>query len=545
MRITKIAINNWRSIKDLEFCPSDVTAVIGPNNAGKTNILSALNFLLGERWPSSNSLRDTDFYGKDRNRELSISASFDDGPEGIGRIWFSSSDNRAWYSYVGKDKAYPLNGPRRELFPLVYLDAARSYDTTFSVSQWSLFGRIIRELDTHFRASQPRAVQEEAQSLLRAAQDLLRTDLYQDFEASIVKAFADQVRHTSHKVELDFRTFDPLNFYKTLHPVLIEHGVPKSPAEVGSGMRNLIVMALFRAYATILKGGAIIAIEEPEIYLHPHAQRSLASVFEELAGNGSQVLYSTHSSTFVNVAQPDRIVLVGRCEDDEEEVCTRVCTTTAADLLQARRTLHPTVAMTEASLRERYRLMCQPEHADAYFARVVVLVEGATEAAALPVFAAGLGVDIDALGISIVQVRGKTNLDLFWHLYRAHEIEAFVVFDNDLHKQDNDRAWNRVLTRMLGSPETDSPHPCTARNHAILDGDYERSMKRALDAAEPGLYDALRTQASAELGESKPLQARAMAGRLVEREMIPGFVADIVEAVRKLATGEVADDVWD
>ncbi|WP_262030174.1 ATP-binding protein [Microvirga sp. Mcv34] len=93
----------------------------------------------------------------------------------------------------------------------------------------------------------------------------MRTDLYQAFEASIVRAFADQVRLTSHRVQFDFRTFDPLNFYKTLQPILIEHAEAKSPAEVGSGMRNLIVMALFRAYASVLRRGAIIAVEEPEI----------------------------------------------------------------------------------------------------------------------------------------------------------------------------------------------------------------------------------------------------------------------------------------
>ena len=55
-------------------------------------------------------------------------------------------------------------------------------------------------------------------------------------------------------------------------------------------MRNLIVLALFRAYAKAFRGNAIFAIEEPEIFLHPHAQRSLATLFEELARAGNQVL---------------------------------------------------------------------------------------------------------------------------------------------------------------------------------------------------------------------------------------------------------------
>lgn len=71
-------------------------------------------------------------------------------------------------------------------------------------------------------------------------------------------------------------------------------------------------MALFRAYAQAFRGNAVIAIEEPEIYLHPHAQRSLATLFEDLAAKGSQIFYSTHSATFIDVARSDRVVLVER-----------------------------------------------------------------------------------------------------------------------------------------------------------------------------------------------------------------------------------------
>jgi putative ATP-dependent endonuclease of the OLD family len=34
-------------------------------------------------------------------------------------------------------------------------------------------------------------------------------------------------------------------------------------------------LALFHAFASAFKDGAILAIEEPELFLHPHAQRSL------------------------------------------------------------------------------------------------------------------------------------------------------------------------------------------------------------------------------------------------------------------------------
>src|SRR6185437_13657901 len=72
MRITRVVIRNWRSIKDLDFEPSPVTVLVGPNNAGKTNILSAINFLLGERYPMPANLDERDFYDGDRTRPIFI-----------------------------------------------------------------------------------------------------------------------------------------------------------------------------------------------------------------------------------------------------------------------------------------------------------------------------------------------------------------------------------------------------------------------------------------------------------------------------------------
>jgi len=52
MKINKVVIKNFRSIKSLEFNPSNICVLVGENNAGKTNVLTAINFLLGEIWPT-------------------------------------------------------------------------------------------------------------------------------------------------------------------------------------------------------------------------------------------------------------------------------------------------------------------------------------------------------------------------------------------------------------------------------------------------------------------------------------------------------------
>ena len=43
MKIQHIRIENFRSVKKLDFAPGAITALVGPNNAGKTNILAVVD----------------------------------------------------------------------------------------------------------------------------------------------------------------------------------------------------------------------------------------------------------------------------------------------------------------------------------------------------------------------------------------------------------------------------------------------------------------------------------------------------------------------
>lgn len=45
--IKQIQIKNFRSIKDLTIEPQNLCALIGSNSAGKTNVLKAIDMVLG------------------------------------------------------------------------------------------------------------------------------------------------------------------------------------------------------------------------------------------------------------------------------------------------------------------------------------------------------------------------------------------------------------------------------------------------------------------------------------------------------------------
>src|ERR1700751_3658223 len=135
MLIDRISICNYRSCKDVTIYPQDMMGLVGPNNAGKTNILSAPNFLLGERWPSRQGLSLSDFFDQDESRPLAIQVKFRSNEANIATMQFAADpangDFRARYTYFNNPTLYTLNNATREKGALVYLDAARSFDTHF------------------------------------------------------------------------------------------------------------------------------------------------------------------------------------------------------------------------------------------------------------------------------------------------------------------------------------------------------------------------------------------------------------------------------
>lgn len=400
MKIVYVRIENWRSIKSVEFSPADVTVLVGSNNAGKTNILSAINFILGDRWPMPANLQDSDYYAGDRTREIVISLHLDHPT--YSKIDFNTS--RAQYVLQAFDRSQNVvrgfNNAMREEIAFAYVDAARNFERQFSLSRWSLFGQALRSLHTSLKDDAPRLA--DLRDKLDAAHGLLKTDHYGRFEKALREAFADQLKTANYDVKFEFRSIDETNLYRGLYPTLVEGESPRSPLEVGSGVRNLLVLALFQAFAKTFRGDAVLGIEEPELYLHPHAQRSLMRQFDDLASAGNQIFISSHSPFFLDVTRSDRIILVDRKSDDEDEVCTQVRTSTPKALLELRKALHPEMNITLESLRAFLRNVQNPAMSEAFFAKLCILVEGPSESEALPIYARHLGFPLDERGVSII-----------------------------------------------------------------------------------------------------------------------------------------------
>jgi hypothetical protein len=157
--------------------------------------------------------------------------------------------------------------------------------------------------------------------------------------------------------------------------------------------------------------GLVLLIEEPELYLRPQAQRYLYRLLRGFAEAGNQVLYSTHSPSFLNVARLEELALVARHAGGGTSVT------------------HPHPISPD----DDFRVLSEfdAERSELFLARAALLVEGQTEKLAFPFVFDALGHDLDREGISIISCGGKSNIPLFARACRATGVPFIAVYDRD------------------------------------------------------------------------------------------------------------------
>ena len=155
----------------------------------------------------------------------------------------------------------------------------------------------------------------------------------------------------------------------------------------------------------------VLLIEEPELYLRPQGQRYLYRLLRRFADAGNQVIYSTHSPSFLNVARLEELALVQRHAG-------------AGTVVEQPLSITPD---------EDFRVLSEfdAERSELFLARAALLVEGQTEKLAFPFVFDALGHDHDREGISIVACGGKSNIPLFARICELTGVPFVAVFDRD------------------------------------------------------------------------------------------------------------------
>lgn len=206
---------------------------------------------------------------------------------------------------------------------------------------------------------------------------------------------------------------DADRLFQSLKLFLGEHGEEYEGAihELSLGGANLIFLTLklleFKYQAANQSVANFLLIEEPEAHVHTHVQRTL---FDRINYDDTQVIYSTHSTQISEVSNVRSMNILARdggyCE-----------------------AYQPSAGLPDPIVTKIERYL-DAIRSNLLFAKSVILVEGDAEEMLLPVlFRKVLGVGLDQLGISLINIRstGFTNVATLFHDDRIKKRCAIIT----------------------------------------------------------------------------------------------------------------------
>lgn len=465
MKIKTVNIKGFRSIKEpMQIQLEQVNALIGANNCGKSNILSAIYRVLGRDWVTKNSFFDNDVHNEDFDTDIIIDFEFDEpfqyeqfkgffveipkvrfvytrykvgvsaGERRLEKQCLQLNDKPV-FGFKSKPKKgeapqmFPLTTIPQELqesFPVIFIGTDRNLRNQLPGSRNSILGTLMKDINADFENPEnlievgkpgsgkmiPRL--ERFKQAIDEAIRTLKTDEFNALEKAIkenaLKQLGFNPETEGEKLDLYFNPLSSLEFYKSLEIFVNEHDYNVNATELGAGFQNAIVLAILKAFEDRKKQGALFLIEEPEMYLHPQMQRSLYKTIRQI-GETNQVIYITHSPHFVTIPEFNEIVLVSKNGNGTH--------------------IRKSTLEADEGLKNKFRKELDPERNEMFFAKKLLIVEGDTEKMAFPEFAKRMSIDFDSAGSTIIEVGGKRNLIDFIELALSFGIPVGVVYDTD------------------------------------------------------------------------------------------------------------------
>lgn len=537
MKLSKIKIKNFKSIKELEFNypESGILVLVGENNSGKSNIIRAIDLICGESWIGKEKLEDHDYYLRNKNLDIEINLFFDNGKS----VKFSPNESKwgiTYYQNWEQTLKVPFNSNGiKEDFPSTYLGADRTLDKHLSFYDWTLIGRIKKA----FHKNVNEKIKEQLNTKFSELVEIFDTvPGFSNFKSDFSVFYSSLLPKFKTQLEVDFQPFTPTNYFKTMHILGIDPESTDTPldiSELGEGARNLILIALLKSFAKNFKSSdgimnGILALEEPELFLHPQARRHLFSELRQIADSGMQVIISTHSDSFIDTEFFDEIGRVVKIEDEENEgkLHTKLITSSKSEMLNhCVSTGVPGNKVTIDSLTEYYKTTSNIKLNEGFFARYLILVEGETEELAIPELLESLDINCNPLGISIIGVNGKNQIPKYWRLYSKFEIPIIIIIDNDNSKDKI--SSNTNIAKCFGVKESDliddvdivkvvDSNTIPSSKIVILEQDFEVAFKKELSAqGYIGKYEEFESEAKQLI---KPIgnQQKAVIARYIVRK---------------------------
>ncbi|MBV6419600.1 MAG: hypothetical protein DAHOPDDO_00823 [Ignavibacteriaceae bacterium] len=515
MKIRKVVIHNWRSIKFVEIDFQNLMIFIGQNNHGKSNILSALLFFFGQI-----NVDDLDYHREEN--ELYVEVLFEglnDNEQNTFSKYVTSENTIRVRKVVSKESSFAYNGfieqpdidwlkeenianytnrdaartlPLYNLLPVsgrikqedfriaqieyiktnrdkinftysleptpflgaknvakgifgevFYIPSVKDVKEELSTRGNSVFGQLysrvisrMSEQNTEFIDAKNKMI--NLVGILNKTTDDGKLNKQRPTELSALESLIDEeLIGWNTKVDVEITPPDVDDIFKVGAEIWIADGIRTDIERKGHGLQRAFIFALLKAWSTVIreenekneaeqleeskKSGRAASktnyfiFEEPELYLHPQAQRELFSSIVDLTKSENQVILCTHSSSFIDLNYHKSICIVKK--DSIEK---------GSYILQCTEDI-----FTQEEEKKQFDMTywINPDRGELFFAKKVILIEGQTERTVIPLLAQMLGTF--RYDYTLLDCGGKDGIPTYIKLLNKFSLKHTVVYDTD------------------------------------------------------------------------------------------------------------------
>lgn len=448
MYITRIFIKNFKSIKEIDIYPNKwLNVFIWENSVGKSNIFKALDWVLWKTYPTFNQIPREDHFMWDYENKIQIIIEFDD------RMTFCLNENEERYKFkMTQWNNSFFNDETRKKYCCAYLDTKREIADYMPSNRWSLLWRILQEINTKFSEESVTInwecklkkevlkdrLWEIKNELLFSVKDNNGENVMESLLKIIQNETSEQLNRNWNEFNIDFNLYDPWNFYRTLQITVKEDNWLEFQAwSLWMWVQASISMAILKAYAELnLNNNAPIILDEPELYLHPQAQRNFYNILREVSLGKqnikwTQIFYTTHSPSFLNLWNFNEIFIVRKSKENWTYIKSWDINNFIIDL-KNRNWIDSTYDDFLLRTKNAYEETGDSQKSnEAFFAKKIILVEWQSESLILPYLFEKSWFNYIKEWITIVRCWSKNELDRFYRVYTEFWIPCYVIFDGD------------------------------------------------------------------------------------------------------------------
>lgn len=456
-RLAAIAITNFRSCRDVRIALDDCTPIIGYNNAGKSNIIRAIEWLLAPRPLSASDFFDPTTPVQVEATITGLTAELLDLLDGRHRSKITSfiSDNQLRFRLV---QASP-GGKKSDIKQEIHDPAATEDDERWKPNPAGIPEAIKKLFPEPITIG---AMEDAAEDSTKAKAGTTISKLLAEFTEPVEQAHGADIALDLHKIRqrlsaqgndraaqlqrfdreasealqlffpgvqlhLDIPVPDVGALFKagTIRISERERGGIRDFTELGHGAQRSIQMALIRYLADLRSQSTqsaqrrLLLIEEPELFLHPQAIEQIRQALETLSQDRYQVIFATHSPMMIARKSIPRTRII-RKDGQPGETRVMAC-------------LEDALAKRVDEEDKRLHVLFDLKNASGWlFSDRVLLAEGKTEQAVLPaLYEAATGQTLADQRLAVVTLDGSEGIHAALQVFAELGIEARALVDFD------------------------------------------------------------------------------------------------------------------